>query len=266
MIRLVGIDVDGTLVGSSGEVSAIVWQAAQRARDAGIHLALCSGRPACGVALEYARQLDPQGWHIFQNGASVLNLASGETRSIALSETSVQTLVTRARRTGELLELYSDRDFVIESTGQWARDHADLLGVPFEPRPFESLRGKIVRAQWMVELSQADAFRHSPDPELEVAVSSSPLMPRTAFVGMTRAGVSKGSAIRSVAQAMGIDVADIMYVGDADNDLPALRTVGHPVAMGNASASVLGLASRVVAEVDADGLAQALDIAIASGD
>jgi len=73
LIHLVGIDVDGTLLGSSGNVHPEVWGVAQRARTAGIHLALCSGRPAFGLALEYARRLDADGWHVFQNGASIVN-------------------------------------------------------------------------------------------------------------------------------------------------------------------------------------------------
>src|SRR5882724_4281648 len=82
MIRLVGIDVDGTLVGTGGFVHPSVWEAAKRACERGIHLALCSGRPAFGVALEYARRLEAGGWHIFQNGASIVNLAT--TRSSPL--------------------------------------------------------------------------------------------------------------------------------------------------------------------------------------
>ncbi|HEY6640732.1 HAD-IIB family hydrolase [Povalibacter sp.] len=261
-MKLIGIDVDGTLVGASGLVPEAVWQAADRARAAGIHLVLCSGRAAFGAALDYARRLDPAGWHAFQNGASVLDLASGHSRSVHLPDASLRRLITQARRTGEILELYGDREYAIESTAQRAREHAALLGVPFNARPFESLGGEIVRGQWLVELSGAEKFLQDTDPELEVAVSSSPLMPDTAFVGMTRAGVSKGSAMRAIAAEYGVDLRDTMYVGDADNDLPALKVVGHPLAMGNASPAVLAVATTVVGHVDAGGLAEALQWAI----
>ncbi|MEJ1962881.1 MAG: HAD hydrolase family protein [Gammaproteobacteria bacterium] len=59
MIKLIGIDVDGTLVGSSGIVPPEVWDAAERARVRGIQLVLCSGRPAFGVAFDYARRSMP---------------------------------------------------------------------------------------------------------------------------------------------------------------------------------------------------------------
>jgi hydroxymethylpyrimidine pyrophosphatase-like HAD family hydrolase len=88
-------------------------------------------------------------------------------------------------------------------------------------------------------------------------------MPDTAFVGITAAGVSKGSAMRILAAQYGVDMRDVMYVGDADNDLSALQVAGHPIAMANASAAALRAASRTVGHVDEGGLAEALEIAIA---
>ncbi|HMN45921.1 MAG TPA: HAD-IIB family hydrolase [Povalibacter sp.] len=261
-MKLVGIDVDGTLVGASGEVPASVWDAAERARAAGIRLVLCSGRPAFGVALDYARRLDATGWHIFQNGASVLDLDSGGSRSTGLFAAARQALIAQSRRTGDVLELYTDRDYATESAVQWAKQHAELLGVPFRPRSFDTLEDAVVRGQWVVGHADVERVVRDAPAELEVAVSSSPLMPDAAFVGMTRAGVNKGTGLRAIAAEYGIDLRDVMYVGDSDNDLSALRIVGHPVAMANASPPVLEAASRVVGHVDDGALAQALQFAI----
>jgi Cof subfamily protein (haloacid dehalogenase superfamily) len=263
LIRLVGIDVDGTLVGSEGRVHPDIWTAATRARHAGIRLALCSGRPAFGLALDYARRLDPEGWHIFQNGASVLNLSEGKSRSTTLPTEFVNAFIAESRSTHRLLELYSDDDYVSESESAWAHDHAKLLGVPFEMRSFDSLRGSVVRAQWLLPHAQAKEWAQTPRPALEIALSSSPLMPDTTFVGITRSGVSKGSALQSIAREYGFDLADAMYVGDSDNDLSALKIVGHPVAMGNAAEEVSRVATLRVGHVDAGGLAEALNAAIA---
>src|SRR3954453_17114892 len=111
MIGLVGIDVDGTLVGKSGEVASRVGQAVKLARAKGIRLALCSGRPAFGRAVEYARRLDARGWPAFQNGASVVNLRTGQSRSVPLPPEAVTTFIAKARADGRVLELYSDRDW-----------------------------------------------------------------------------------------------------------------------------------------------------------
>ncbi len=261
-IRLIGIDVDGTLVGTGGFIHPRVWEAAKRAGERGIHLALCSGRPAFGLALEYARRLEAGGWHVFQNGASIVNLATTRSRSVPLPLPWVRTLIEQARQNRETLELYSDTSYVAESTSAWAREHADLLGVEFEPRPFESFTQPVVRAQWLLTPTLAQMYTSIPHPGLEVAQSSSPLMPDTQFVGLTHAGVTKGSAMRSIAEEYGVALQDVMYVGDAGNDLSALRIVGHPIAMGNADPVVIEAAKHTVDNVDRGGLAQALEMAI----
>jgi Cof subfamily protein (haloacid dehalogenase superfamily) len=261
-IRLIGIDVDGTLVGTGGTVHPGVWEAAKRAGGRGIHLALCSGRPAFGLALEYARRLEAGGWHIFQNGASIVNLATTQSRSVAIPLPRVKTLIEQARQTCETLELYSDTSFVAESTCAWAREHAELLGVAFAPQPFESLTQPIVRAQWLLSRARAAEFTAIAHPGLEMAQSTSPLMPDTQFVGLTREGITKGTAMRSIAEEYGVSLADVMYVGDAGNDLSALRIVGHPIAMGNADPAVISAAKHTVDHVDRGGLAQAIEMAM----
>jgi hydroxymethylpyrimidine pyrophosphatase-like HAD family hydrolase len=100
-----------------------------------------------------------------------------------------------------------------------------------------------------------------PPTEVEVAVSSSPLLPGSHFVCLTRKGVSKGTSYRTISERYGIDLRDVMYIGDADNDLPALRIAGHPVAMGNGSAAVRAIAKHTVGHVDEGGLAQAFALA-----
>jgi len=262
LIRLVGIDVDGTLVGSTGSAPAGVWRAVARARAAGIRLALCSGRPAFGVTRSYAQQMDADGWHVFQNGASVVRPVTDESCSAPLPPLTASELIRESRRTGRVLELYGDRAYVVESSSEWARQHAELLGVPFVPRPLEWLAPPIVRAQWL--LSPEDAARATAPPGTELAVSTAPAMPEVRFVGMTAAGVSKGSAMRRIAAAYHIDLSEVMYVGDSGNDLSALRIVGYPIAMGNADQAVLATAMRTVGHVDEGGLAEALELALAS--
>ena len=262
MIRLIGIDVDGTLVGSSGVVHPVVWATAAKALREGIHLVLCSGRPAFGGALDYARRLDAKGWHIFQNGASIIDLHSGRSSSVQIAAELITRLIQRARQTRDVLELYSDSAYVTEGESDWARIHAEMLGVPFKPAPYESLGAPVVRAQWVLSASDAQKFMQAPPTEVEVAVSTSPLLPEAHFVGLTHKGVNKGAAMRTIAENYGIELRDVMYVGDADNDLPALRVAGHPVAMGNGSAAVRAAARHTVGHVDEGGLAEALELAL----
>ena len=60
-------------------------------------------------------------------------------------------------------------------------------------------------------------------------------------IGFTSEGVSKASAMRTIADQYGVDLRNVMYIGDSGNDLPALRIVGHPIAMANASPAVIAV-------------------------
>lgn len=264
MIRLVCIDVDGTLLGSSGDVLPASWAAAEKVRSRGIRLALCSGRPAFGVTRGYAQRLDPGGWHVFQNGASVVNLATGESRSSTFPQATLDLLIERARRQDHILELYTDTEYAAERDTDPSRRHAKLLGIPYCPRPFSSLTGTVVRAQWLVTPDQVDAMLAEPHPSIEAIPSTSPLMPDTIFINMTAAGTGKASAVKTVADAYGIPLGEVMMVGDGLNDLAALRSVGFPVAMGNAEREVLAAARVRVGHVDEAGLAEALELAVRS--
>ncbi len=262
MLGLVCIDVDGTLVGTGGVVPDRVWQAAERARAAGIHLALCSGRPAVSLTREYAVRLDPQGWHIFQNGASIVNVGTGESSSAAFPQQALLDLVERSRQTGRLLEVYTDDDYAVERGTDLARRHADLLALPFQTRDLLSLAGQVVRVQWVVPRSEAAAVMAEPHEGLTLHPAGSPVMPDTMFISVTREGVDKGSAIRQVAGAYGVPLDRVMMVGDGHNDVLAMQAVAYRVAMGNADAEARAEANHFVGHVDEGGLADALDLAM----
>ena len=87
-------------------------------------------------------------------------------------------------------------------------------------------------------------------------------MPDGVFVNLTCTGVDKGYAVRLIAAEYGVELEDVMYVGDGFNDTPAMRIVGHSVAMGNAEAVAREVASRTVGSVDDGGLADALELAV----
>jgi hypothetical protein len=89
-------------------------------------------------------------------------------------------------------------------------------------------------------------------------------MPETQFVGVTRKGVSKGSAMQAIAGEYHVALSDVMYIGDAGNDLPALEVVGYPVAMGGAAPAVRAIAKYTTPGPEEGGVADALDIAMAT--
>ena len=75
---------------------------------------------------------------------------------------------------------------------------------------------------------------------------------------VTVIGADKGDAVRGVAAALGVDIADTYAFGDGINDLSMIRAAGHGVAMGNAVDEVKAAAEYVTADIDKDGVALGL--------
>jgi len=262
-MKLICIDVDGTLVGTAGRIAERIWPAVARATEAGIHLALCTGRPAFGITRTFAERLAPDGWHAFQNGASLVRVSTNESRSTPLPAETVMELKRTGKRTGRILELYSDHGYAVESTSEMAVRNAEILGIPFVTQSLDAVTWPVVRAQWIIAQDELGAVMSEPHPGLELGPSTAPDVADACFVNLTPRGIDKASAIRALSEIYGCSLSEVMFVGDGLNDLAAMRIVGYPVAMGNADPAVRKLTEHHVDHVDAGGLADALDHAIA---
>lgn len=261
MLPLVFIDVDGTLVGSSGSPTDAVWAAARRAVGRGQHLALATARPAFALTWEWARRLDPDGWHVFQSGTSLVHTGTGDVRHTALPAGAVAELAAAAAaRPGWVLELYTDRCLFVDSDQPLAVAHAGLLGIEHRRRPLDDVDDVVVRAQLVVPIADAVTARAAA-PEGTVGHSAtSPVMPGAAFVSITDVAATKPSGIIALAELSGAALADVAMVGDGNNDALAVALVGHGIAMGNAEPETAAAARHHVAPVDADGVVEALDL------
>ncbi len=258
VLPLVCLDVDGTLVGSSGAPSDVLWTTAEQARSAGQRLTLCTARVAVGATRGWAERLDPDGWHVFNTGASVWCPSTGEVLTTPLPDGALDAVVRVGAARGWVVEAYAWDELAVDSDAELAVDHAKLLGIEHLRRPLDSLDGPVVRAQLVVPIDDAEeAIAATPD-GCRGSGATSPSMPGAAFVSVTAAGVSKAAGITTIAERLGVAMDTVMMVGDGHNDLPALAAVGWPVAMGDADPAVIAAARLVVAAVDEDGAAEAI--------
>ncbi|WP_020379589.1 HAD hydrolase family protein [Candidatus Microthrix parvicella] len=258
MLPLICIDVDGTLIGSSGVPSDGVWAAAEAAVARGQHLAICTARVAVGPTWDYAQRLDPTGVHIFHSGATLIHADTREVNGEEVSEPTIAACEALAAMRGWVLEYYSAFEIACPSTDPLAEAHAGLLGIPHVPRGRDALTGPVVRLQFVVPIGDTDTVLAAVPESAQGTAATSPAMAEAAFVSVTKAGVSKASAITKLACSMGIGTGSVMMVGDGHNDVSAMEVVGWGVAMGNADPSALAASRIKVGHVDDDGLAEAL--------
>lgn len=263
MIPLVVFDIDGTLIGTSGQVKNCIWEAAEEALAVGVKIAVCTGRPGLGIALKVAKRLGEGNAHVFQSGAHVGYTDGRAVKVVALKEDDTRRLIELSRNAGAVLELYTPNSLYVERTTDLSERHAAMIGVTALARDLEDVAANepVVRAQWVVPLGEEEQLSSQAPTGVQLSHAVSPALPDMAFVSLTREGVSKASAVKQLAEHMRIPLERVMAVGDSSGDLPMLLEVGHPRVMANSTPELLDQFTAV-GHVDECGAVDALTEAL----
>ena len=282
-IRLLVLDVDGTLTDSRHEVPAAAREAIRRVRAAGIRVMLATGRRYRDT-LPVAEILGIEGPLVTASGALVKRPPDHATLQRATFAPGVLAdVVARIVAAGHEPILYTDSfargyDFHCRSlvgadptaTGPGRgvseylgrnRHLADVRPDLHAAPPTDAFAGFAMGTHAEMLALEAELLGRHPG-TLSVHVIRSPRY-RDWMCEVAPAGITKWSATRSVAEAWGIAAAEICAVGDDVNDLPMIRGAGLGVAVGNAVDAVRAAADRIVASHDEGGIAEVADLLLA---
>lgn len=295
-IRMIALDLDGTLLGADGRVSARNLAALMAAEEAGIHVAIATGRRHC-YALHVLRGLGLREETILvsSNGAVVRSFAS------ELIERTLMETATAEWLCGHLGEF---RNALVVTFDRVQPDGEDSRGA-LVVEELEDLQGSI--AHWMRNNDRYLALVRPIEDSLKVDAPIQMMLcgtvermrraeahmaaePRIAGVGIAKpeamitlnrteypardlsivdilpAGCSKGSALVRLAESRGFGADEIMAIGDNWNDLSMLEVAGSPVLMGNAPLDLHQIALErgwvTTSENHADGVADAIYAAL----
>lgn len=265
-MRLLVVDVDGTLVGSSGVPTPRVREAVAAAQARGIKVALCTGRPLASC-WPIVRDLGLEGAHIVFNGALVKDPASSAPvlfRPLPLGP--AREVVDFCREHGLCLELYTQETHYVERDWEESRLHAISIRVTYERGDFDELlrTRELVKAQIITSdergrrLAATLAERMAGVLALSVAVPMAPCV-GCECVNVVDPSVSKGQAVRALIAHYGLTPDEVAGAGDAPNDLPVFAEVGYRIAMASGDPAVQAAADYVAPGVEEDGLAVAIE-------
>ena len=287
-MRLLVLDVDGTVTNSRHEVSRATCDAVARIRASGIRVVLATGRRYRDT-LPVAALLGINGPLITASGALIKRTSDHATLARAEFGPGVlEGVVAEIVAAGHEPVLYSDSfadgfDFHCRSltvsptpTGDAERGVLglaeylernrnlacvvpDLHRTP-PPGVFAGFAMGPHRAMLDLEDSLHAGF---PD-QLSLHTIRSPRYLNW-MCEIAPVGVTKWSGVLSLAREWGIDAAEICAVGDDVNDLPMIRGAALGIAMGNAQPEVLAAADRIVGRQDDDGLVDVAELLLRSG-
>jgi Cof subfamily protein (haloacid dehalogenase superfamily) len=244
-LRLIAIDIDGTLLNPQFEISKTDLAALRRANTQGVEVILVTGRRHA-FALPIAQQLGFDLWLISSNGAITRSL-SGETfhrdllpratcRDLvqAMQEFRGQTVLTFD--TGEAGTIVLERlDELEGSIKRWLEKNMEYIRfvVPIE----DSLTTDPVQAMFCGPVAQMQrALASLAECGLPITVLRTEYPGRDlSIVDVLNADCSKGHALERWVNYRGISREQVMAIGDNYNDIEMLAFAGQPFIMGNAS-------------------------------
>ena len=255
--KLVALDVDGTLVSYAGFFSPprpAVTRAVQRARDAGAHVVLATGR-SLHSTVPVIDQLElTHGYAVCSNGAVVADVESRTPVHVVTFDASdpVQYFA----------EQIPDAVLAVEELGVGFRVTGDFPVGELDGRVTvvthdELLDGPVTRLVVRWPEGDREHLRRvaaaSGLPSVDYAIGY------TAWLDIMPEGVSKAGGLETVCGEIGVAREDVLAVGDGHNDMEMLAWAGHSVAMGQATWDVQEVADEVTDSVDDDGVAHLLD-------
>jgi Cof subfamily protein (haloacid dehalogenase superfamily) len=268
MIRLIGIDVDGTLLDSRGTVPDANIRAVTDAVAAGIHVALVTGR-SYPFARPVADPLPAAVTLIVSNGA-VERGTDGHTFARRLLDREVARAVLQGtpafRHAAALIfDRDSGKQLIFETMdwehpdrrGYWARNQSLIAqAVPLEGALIEDPIQVMFNGSVEPMRALANELRTS---ATGYFVSLTEYAQRDfSLVDITSPDATKGRALAWRAAQLGLDRSEVMAIGDNFNDLEMLEFAGCPVVMGNAVAPLKERGWPVTEAQDRAGVADAI--------
>lgn len=268
-IKMIGFDLDGTILHDYTHISQRVLDALEAAHKAGVVLVPSTGRPRSAIP-ERVLELPFIRYAATSNGAVVYDLQ--EKKVVHSDCFDKQTAL-------DVLAFLEDfdctRGLYLNGLGYNEEIPEEMLPA-MEPRSLEYVRKTRAIVPSLADVISAS--EHSVEKftlfftdmeerqRANEAMAAHPALSVASAVATNLEGntatCGKGVALLALGGKMGISQSEIMGIGDGINDLDMLQRVGHSVAMGNGAQEAKDAAKEVTLSIEEDGAAVAIEAAL----
>jgi hypothetical protein len=271
-IRLVALDLDGTLVGDDLVLRDRTMAAIRAAVEGGVGVSIVTGRMTTS-ALQFARELGLRDPLVGYQGAIIRAMPGPDDRRLGrllfhrpLAAAAAREAIEWTRSIGLDPHVNHLERFVIRADDPRAEDYSAFLGgrailtedlIRWVRKPVSKI---IAVSEGPIDHGVLDTARELFAGRADVTISH----PR--FLEFLQPGVSKGAAIAWLARRAGVRLGQVLAIGDQFNDLEMIEVAGHGAAMPHAPAPVRAVARYIAPPLADEGVAQLIERLVLADD
>lgn len=269
MNKLIGVDLDGTLLNSKNEISDYSKEVIYKALEQGHKVAIITGRDyysSIHIAKELFAGING-GILASSNGANVYDLKSKKTIiNHLIKKEVVKDIIGFSRNLGLTYFIYKDNKVLVDKKETYYIDYIhkknkiDIVVVEnLEEHINEGLNKVVISGKPDKIKENFCKIKDRYSNEINPVCS----MPQ--FIDCMPVGINKGICINELGEYYNIDRKDIVSFGDGINDIEMLEASGIAISMGNAVDSVKRIADYISLSNDDDGVAKFIEKYILKG-
>jgi Cof subfamily protein (haloacid dehalogenase superfamily) len=249
-IKMLALDLDGTVLSHDEVITPEVKQAIANAKATGIKIAIATGRNF-SLMKEYLLELDlTDCYHVVCNGAAIMKYDGTCLEKHLIDDALAHSVAQKLVDLNIPFAMFDEMNSYCEAKNHHLEIYDHCTIVPNWHNMGNAC--KFVAGPANVDIIH-EALDHLP---LSLAYS---LFQGVAYSEIWPANLHKGTAIETIAKLYGIDISEVLAIGDSGNDIAMLKYVGFGIAMGDASDAVKQAANAVTASQADNGVAVAIN-------
>ena len=270
-IRLIALDIDGTIIGDDHEIAERTIAAVRGAMERDVAVSLVTGRMVSS-AMRFAQDLGLSGPIVGYQGGLIRAMPLPDSRRLGklllhtpLPAAAARSIIEWTRAHDLDPHVNHLERFILRADDPKADDYSAFMGAHAElvPDLLAAIDHPVTKVLAVGEPPIPTEI--APLARAEFAGRADVTISHPRFLEFVAPGVSKGRAIRWLARRLRIPLAATLAIGDQWNDLEMLAEVGHGTAMPSAPPEVRAAARYVAPPLEDDGAARMIeDLVLAS--